>query len=159
MIISHLRTNHLENPLGFYMERPVFSWVVSESTGKKQAAAQIRVGLDPNLDSLIFDSGRQTGISSLGYPADIQLMPGTRYYWNVTVWAENGDTGTSETHWFETGKMDEPWRSAWIKAPFDREIHPLFHKKLYACVLHSFRIEQSFIHMRLTPRNMRGWYS
>lgn len=130
MIIRHLRTNHLENPLGFYMERPVFSWVVSESTGKKQAAAQIKVGLDPSLDSLVFDSGRQNGISSLCYPADTQLMPRTRYYWNVTVWAENGDTGTSETHWFETGKMDEPWRSEWIKAPFDKEVHPLFHKKL-----------------------------
>ncbi len=130
MIIKHLRTNHLQNPLGFYLEKPVLSWVVSESTGKKQVAAQIKVGLDSDLNNLVFDSGRQTTISSLGYPLDIQLMPRKRYYWNVTVWAEDGDTGTSETNWFETGKIDEPWHSEWIKAPFEKEVHPLFYKKL-----------------------------
>lgn len=80
MIIKHLRTNHLQNPLGFYLEKPVLSWVVSESTGKKQVAAQIKVGLDSDLNNLVFDSGRQTTISSLGYPLDIQLMPRKRYY-------------------------------------------------------------------------------
>lgn len=131
MIISDLRTNHLQNPLGFYMQKPVFSWIVSESTGKKQAAAQIKIGLDPELNNLVFDSGRQIDISSLGFQADIQLTPRTRYYWNVTVWAEDGDIGTSETNWFETGKMDEPWHSVWIRTSFDKKIHPLIVKKLY----------------------------
>jgi len=130
MVIKNLRTNHLENPLGFYMEKPVFSWVVTESTGKKQAAARIKVGLDPELKDIVFDSGRQSSISSLGFPADIKLLPRTRYYWNVTVWADDGDTGKSETNWFETGKMNEPWHAKWIRPPFENKIHPLFYKKI-----------------------------
>ena len=33
MIIECLRTNHVENPLGYLMERVSFSWIVTEAGG------------------------------------------------------------------------------------------------------------------------------
>ena len=42
------KTNHITNPVGFYMEQIVFSWKVKECEGKKQKNARILilVGLD-----------------------------------------------------------------------------------------------------------------
>lgn len=37
MKIYHTQVNHLENPIGFRMERTVFLWKVKESKGKKQS--------------------------------------------------------------------------------------------------------------------------
>ena len=36
MKIEKMRICHLSQPLGYQISRPVFSWVVSEATGKKQ---------------------------------------------------------------------------------------------------------------------------
>lgn len=35
------KTNHITNPVGFYMEQIVFSWKVKECEGKKQKNARI----------------------------------------------------------------------------------------------------------------------
>ena len=43
MKIYHAQVNHLENPMGFRMERTVFSWKVKDAEGKKQSYARIRV--------------------------------------------------------------------------------------------------------------------
>lgn len=126
MKIERLKTNHIVNPLGFAIERPVFSYVVTDSTGKCQNAARIRVSLDADMECVVFDSGRDEHISSLAFAPDITMQPRTRYYWNVEVWADNEDHGISETAWFETGKMDEPWNGRWIRAHFDE--HPLFFR-------------------------------
>ena len=37
------KTNHITNPLGFYMEQIVFSWKVKECKGKKQKNARILI--------------------------------------------------------------------------------------------------------------------
>lgn len=131
MRVGHLRTNHLTDPLGFWMGKPEVSWVVEESSGKKQAAARIEVSLEENFENLVYDSGKREEISSLGFTLDLECAPRTRYYWRVTVWADNGDTGTSSPAWFETGKMEEKWEAKWIQAPFDKEVHPLFQKNFH----------------------------
>ena len=46
MKIYHAQVNHLENPMGFRMERTVFSWKVKDAEGKKQSYARIRVASD-----------------------------------------------------------------------------------------------------------------
>lgn len=130
MKIERLKTNHVTNPMGFVMEKPTFSWTVTESTGKHQASAQIRVSKDAAMEQIVHDSGRQEDISSLAYLCDMQLQPCTRYFWNVEVWADNGDHGVSDTAWFETALMDKPWQGEWIRAPFDA--HPVFEKEVVA---------------------------
>ena len=52
----------------------------------------------------------------------------SRYYWEVTVWTDAEEEG-SAVSWFETGKMKEPWQAQWIRAPFDKEVHPIFIKE------------------------------
>ena len=46
MKIYHAQVNHLENPVGFRMERTVFSWKIKEAKGKQQSYARIRVSSD-----------------------------------------------------------------------------------------------------------------
>ena len=37
MKLSHLRTNHVKEPLGLNMSRPVFTWTAYDTPDKKQA--------------------------------------------------------------------------------------------------------------------------
>ncbi len=134
MILARCKTNHLTNPLGFDLGRPVFSWVSEQARGLRQQAARVRVARDPGMQDILADSGRREDISSLAYAPMLPLAPRTRYWWDVTVWDETGDTATSAPNWFETGKMGEAWQGRWIRAPF--EGHPeLFQDfKLHSAV-------------------------
>lgn len=134
MKIAKLRVNHLENPLGFSMERAGFSWIVTESRGKRQDKARIEISLYEDFRKLLYDSGPRSDISSLGFYPEISLFPRTRYFWRVTVWDDRKDQTTSETAWFETAKQEEEWEAKWLTPPFEKEIHPLF--------LRSFRVEK-----------------
>ncbi|WP_322173522.1 family 78 glycoside hydrolase catalytic domain [Acutalibacter caecimuris] len=126
MKLTHLRTNHIVNPLGLAMEHPVFSWVAGNTIDKKQAAAQITVATGGNT---VFDSGKRADISSLGFEVPIPLAPRTRYDWTVTVWGDGGDCA-SACSWFETAKQDEPWQARWISGGFtDKETQPLLAKE------------------------------
>ena len=50
MRLYDLKINHLHNPLGFRMERTVFSWKVADAKGVKQESARILVALDENME-------------------------------------------------------------------------------------------------------------
>ena len=108
MKIYDMKVNHLVNPLGFRMERTVFSWKVREAAGTRQKSARVRVAADPQMESLLFDSGMDATASSLGYLVRIDLKPRTRYYWTVTVLSDAEEEATGEVQWFETGKRMEP---------------------------------------------------
>jgi alpha-L-rhamnosidase len=130
MKISHLKTNHVVNPLGFAINKPTFSWIVEDTHDTVQTAAQVLVSCDADFEHLIFDSGKVDGpsIDSLAYRPPILLQPRTRYYWKVRVWGES-ENGESEPAWFETAKMDEAWQSAWITPDWeDRQIHPILYR-------------------------------
>ncbi len=88
MKITHLKTNHIANPLGYAIEKPTFSWMVEGTNDTVQTAAQILVSHDSNFEKIIFDSGKVDGnvIDSLAYRPTMQLSPRTRYYWKVRVW-------------------------------------------------------------------------
>ncbi|WP_305117093.1 glycoside hydrolase family 78 protein [Acutalibacter muris] len=118
MKLSHLRTNHVKEPLGLNMSRPVFTWTAYDTPDKKQAAAQITVSLE---GKTVFDSGRGEDISSLGYEVPIELLPRKRYGWTVTVWGDGGDCASASSY-FETAKQDEPWQAKWIAAASSGEI-------------------------------------
>ena len=44
MKITRMRTNRMENPLGFYMESARISYVAEESRGSRQTAARVVAG-------------------------------------------------------------------------------------------------------------------
>ena len=128
MKITNLRTVHMDAPLGTAMNPPVVSWVVSESTGKKQRSARVVAAADPAMTHILHDSGEQD-LSSLGYTLPIALAPRTRYWWQVTVTADDGDCAVSEPAWFETGKLDEPWHGQWIAMNDNAADHPLLRRR------------------------------
>lgn len=128
MKIEKLRTNHLGNPIGYDLSEISLSWT-AKSSGKKQEASRIRVAEDKEFLRLVSDSGYRK-LDSLGHiPVDkeglpLKLKPFTRYYWDVSVRADDGDEGVSETAYFETGRCGKPWTGKWITAPFEE--HPVF---------------------------------
>ncbi|MCM1188443.1 MAG: glycoside hydrolase family 78 protein [bacterium] len=143
MKIYDQKVNHLKNPLGFRMERCVFSWKTAEAKGKRQTAARIRVASDRELQNVLFDSGLDSGADALAYKADITLLPRTRYYWNVTVCTDAGEETDGEVQWFETGKREEPWTGRWVsckpletaeedeaKGVVSDKRHPWFEKEI-----------------------------
>ena len=114
MKIYHAQVNHLENPVGFRMERMVFSWKIKEAKGKQQSYARIRVSSDEAMEHLLFDSGEDTKASSLCYPVKLELEPRTRYYWTVEAGSDAGEKAVSEVQFFETGKREEAWSAKWV---------------------------------------------
>jgi len=130
MKIIDCKANHLTNPLGYLMDKPVFSYVVTDSKGKKQTQARICLSLDADMKTPIFDTGLCTDIDSLAYEADVTLNPRTRYFWTVTVHTDAGEEATSDVNWFETAKMTEPWQAKWITCDSDEQRHPVFYKEL-----------------------------
>ena len=130
MELYDLRVNHLCNPLGYEMNKTVFSWKVKNAVGKKQEAARIRVGESENFETLIMDTGFLENLSSIASQVDEPLMPCKRYFWDVTVRTDKGEEAVSSVSWFETGKMDEAWHAEWITCDNQQKRHPIFKKKI-----------------------------
>lgn len=128
MIIEKLRTNHLENPIGYKIDSPVFSWIVTSAEGEDVTCCQFQISKDIGFSEIIYDSGKKKNIDSLGYAPDFIPEPGIRYYWHVYVKDNSGDEGTSEAAFFELAKPMK--KGKWITAPFEKNIQPLLIRKL-----------------------------
>lgn len=109
----NLRTEYLREPIGLDTKSPRFTW--EYKGGEKNFLAsrsEIRIGTSPdNLQP---------------YTGNMILKPHTRYYWNVTVWDQDGEIcETSETATFETAKLDpSDWSGKWITDSHDKEFEP-----------------------------------
>lgn len=148
MKITELRVSHFQEPLGMGLSPLSFSWVAEDTASKRQEAAQVKIQTG---GETVFDSGRRTDISSLGFAPEVSLLPRTRYQWSVTVWGDGGDSATGES-WFETGKESEPWQANWITSTFPKDEHFLLRKefpvsgelesaRVYACGLGIYELE------------------
>lgn len=121
MKITHLKINHLVNPLGYDLERPTISYVVEETRAKRQVKARVMVSLSESFEDMVYDSGESEDITSTAFELPIQTEPETRYYWKVRVWADNGDAAESGAAWFETPKPDK-WQADWITPDVSKEM-------------------------------------
>ena len=173
MKITQCKVNHLVNPLGYQMGKPVFSWIVENAKSKKQSAARLRVWQDEGKNTCLYDSG-WGNLNSLAAEAELPLKPHTRYFWTVTVRGDAGEETESALNWFETGKMDEPWQGKWITCDKDEPRLPVFGRsfdlpgkeivsaRLYICGLGLYRAEingQPVSDERLSPycNNYTDW--
>ncbi len=116
MHLTHLRVNHLEQPLGYNLMNPCFSWIVSDTKSAVQENASLRVYC---ADDCIYDTGIVPGLDQRGTELPLQLEPRKKYRWQIGVWGDQGDYGEAEAC-FETGKMSEPWTGKWITAGEER---------------------------------------
>ncbi|MBK8500860.1 MAG: family 78 glycoside hydrolase catalytic domain [Saprospiraceae bacterium] len=117
-ILTHLRVNYQEKPLGLDAENLCFSWqmdVSDDSRGKYQTAYQIVVTDESKVK--VWDSGKVITDISLGIKYEGKnLQPTTRYDWQLTVWNQTAKRLTN-TSWFETGlKPSDNNLSSWSNA-------------------------------------------
>ena len=80
------------------------------------------------MSKVVYDSMEREDIDSRGFEPELSLEPYTRYYWQVYVTGDK-DSGVSEVHYFETGKLSESWSGHWITPSFeDKEVNPYIRK-------------------------------
>lgn len=131
MKITNCKTNHMVNPLGYQLGKPVFSYIVEESAGTRQIQARICVAQDESMEQKLVDTGWREDIDSLAYAPELELVPCTRYYWTAAVQSDAGEEAVSDVNWFETGKMDQEWKASWITCE-EKKGHPIFRKEILA---------------------------
>ena len=121
--VVSLRVNYEKEP-NCVDGTPVFSWAVnSEHRGTLQDSYTIKVARSESElanGGAVWDSGKVSSNENVcvqyGGP-DGSLMPATRYYWNVTVETNKGETLTSGTASFVTALGDSGFGDAqWITA-------------------------------------------
>ena len=126
MRITRCQVNHLTDPLGYAIGKPVFSWAVADAKGKKAVSSRLTVKQG---DTVLSDSG-WADLNSLAAAVDLHLSPRTRYTWTVSVRSDAGEEAESGENRFETGKMDEPWTGQWIGCDDEEPRHPVFSKRI-----------------------------
>ena len=126
MRIERLQINHLNNPIGFELKKPVFSWLVTGANGTRAEASRIVVRQG---EQILQDTG-WANLSSLASPLDLALAPRTCYSWTVSVRTDTGEEATSEEGFFETGRMQEAWTGQWIGCDDSEPRHPVFAKAI-----------------------------
>ena len=130
MIITKCKLNHLNNPVGWNVEKPTISYVVEGAKGRFQKTARVAVSLTKDFANCLYDSGVRNDIVSTGFELPIALKPMTRYYWKVWVEDDAGDSAVSDIQWFETGKMDEPWLAKWITPDADKRVQSVVFSRI-----------------------------
>jgi len=123
-IVTALRTEYQDNPVGIDARTPRFSWQLrANRRGVMQSAWQVRVAASPD-DlrrgvALLWDSTPVKSDASVHVAyAGRALQSGRRYYWQVRVWDDLGAPAAwSEPAFFETGLLDAAdWRASWVEA-------------------------------------------
>jgi alpha-L-rhamnosidase len=118
--VEALKTEYQQNPIGIGVRAPRLSWRIrADRRGTMQSAYQIRVATDSGAlaRAPLWDSGKIPSSSSIfrpyGGPA---THSGTRYYWQVRVWDDEGRSSPWSTPGFwETGLLDRgDWSAQWI---------------------------------------------
>lgn len=130
MKIVDCRTSHLENPVGYQLDKPVFSWKVEEAKGKRQTAARIKISDREDMATLLLDTDWSEEADSLAWEVELSLAPYTRYYWVVCVRSDAGEEACSDVNYFETGKQGDSWTGKWIGCDDGESRHPIFCKEI-----------------------------
>ena len=111
------------------------TWTVSSATGKRQASARVKVAADAAMSEILFDTGERDDLTSLGVPVDLALAPRTRYFWQVAVCDDTGDSAVSDVQWFETARdvsdPGGPWQAQWITPDADKSVQSVVFNTIH----------------------------
>jgi alpha-L-rhamnosidase len=129
IVIKDLLVNRVHNPLGFELYGvPRLNWTADAQGGAQGMRTRVMISVYENFTTPTFDSGFQENVSGVSYTPDMPpLKPRTRYFWRVEAQC-NGERSVSETAWFETAKLNEPWEAKWISQDFPEDWHPVLQK-------------------------------
>lgn len=130
-IITGLKCEHLENPIGIDSPSPRFTWqIYAKQIGVQQSAFAIFVGTDSDQvasgKGKLWESGKINSNQTLAVYKGEPLEPFTKYYWSVRLWNDKGEIlEPSVVASFETGMMDSKnWRGNWISDTRDVNVKP-----------------------------------
>ena len=131
MKVSEVRINGMDHPLGYLTEWISCSWRVTETAAKSQKMAEITVAADEKMQDIIFVKSGED-LCQAGETIELELRPYTRYYVQVKVTTDLGETAVSTPVWFETAKQEDEWTGTWITTDCDDTFHPTFIKEFAA---------------------------
>lgn len=134
--VTALEVEHQVNPLSVVPAVPRMSWkIVSAAKNVMQQSYEIRVGTEAgNTESgknLLWNSKKATDQSVLVDYQGPTLKPGQRYYWQVRVTDNLGNTSPwSSLQYWQMGLKASDWKAKWISvAGKDTALaSPLFRK-------------------------------
>ena len=117
-VVANLRVNYEIAP-NCVDGAPVFSWnLISSVRGAKQVSYRVKVAQSENALSsgdLVWDSGTVRSRDAVGIACPADLLEATRYYWNVDVTNERGETVKSAPASFVTALTQTGFDGAdWI---------------------------------------------
>ncbi|AMC94494.1 hypothetical protein AOC36_11080 [Erysipelothrix larvae] len=138
--IYGLKTNQIDRPLGNDFPYIKLSWKVKGAIGKNSLITQVQVSLDSEMKYTVFDSGKLVSYPLPNIYVDLSLSAYTRYYWRVYIKTDSEEVW-SETTWFETGKIKDPWIAKWIGVVDDSNRMPILFK--------NFCIDDNVLNARL----------
>ena len=107
MKISNCKVNHITEPMGFYIDNPVFSWNVTDC---EHLDSPLYTKLSITSEGTDCGGIDWTSLDGFLTQVDIKLKPRTEYQWQVSVRNEAGEQAES-TQCFETGKLTEIWEA------------------------------------------------
>lgn len=129
MKITSTKLNGIVNPLGYGYDKLIASWKVVDTSAKSQVGGRLIVARDEDFSDILFTAEGEK-LDSLGTVIDITLSPRSRYFWKVEIEGDNGEKASSDTCFFETGKIDEKFAGKWIAAEENAKYHPTFTKAI-----------------------------
>ena len=137
IIVSNLKCEYLENPLGIDILQPRFSWNISGNRrGIFQSAYRIlvadtREALSEGIGN-IWNTGKvhSDNLINIVYQG-APLKSDQTYYWSVCVWNQNEEQSSwSEPAVFHTGLIKATdWQAHWIASGDSLLEAPLFRKE------------------------------
>jgi alpha-L-rhamnosidase len=139
-IVTKLRCEYMENPIGIDVKNPRISWQVkSEARSWLQSAYQLQVSLEEGFNSSVWDSGKVLSDQSIHVELqELALKSRQRYYYQVRVWNDqNEETEWSENAYWEMGLLaSSEWEAEWISAPLaqfpvESEISPFLRRSFH----------------------------
>lgn len=125
MKITKCRVNHLNNPVGFWMESLTFSWVVADAGEEDPFCIPYRITITSQGETVWRTEWKN--MNPLGEKIAFCPQARTRYEWSVEARGRNGEAESVSGGFFETGKQEEPWSGRWISCA-QGERHPIFFK-------------------------------
>ena len=117
------------NPIGFSFHTIRCAWIITDTQAKAVEKIKIEVSSDWEYQHIVYvKEGKE--LNSAGERLDMKAAPRSRYYIRVQAMGDNGEKAVStETAFFETGKMKEPWKAQWLKPQCGDRFHPVFIKE------------------------------
>ena len=139
--IENMYCEYLKSPIGIDAQNPRFTWTFSGNEKDfLQKTFQVKIATNPALlqndePDIWMSEKTNSTVSYSEYNGKTSLQSNSKYYWNVTVWDNNGRIIVSETDSFEIGMLSiSDWNADWITDSNDKEFEPapLFRKQFNA---------------------------